>query len=174
MIKPFFSIVLASYAATSFAASTTSATDPFSLDRMKAASNLSTAIVTSQKMLSGCEGQGDLTTKTQQESINNWQTRNKPYLVTHFQFMNGYLAAVEKAQGEAAAKNKLTEITKFNNDQANEIIKKMIEKDGTVVACKKYFGTIASGSMDIKEGYPDFKIWKGMLEYSKKSTSAKK
>ncbi|QLI82874.1 hypothetical protein HZU75_15850 [Chitinibacter fontanus] len=155
-------------------ASAASKDNPFTKERTQAAGNLSTTLVTIQKMANGCKGKGELSEEIVKKTVQGWQTQNKNYLQVHFDYVSGYLAAIKQVEGEEAEKKALAEMTKFNNDEANKIVKTMIEKDGVELGCKKYFGILASGALDIKEGYPDFKIWKGMLEYSKKSTSAKK
>ncbi|WP_348945276.1 hypothetical protein ABHF33_01320 [Chitinibacter sp. FCG-7] len=168
-----------SYAAPSKAASKASSSandtgNPFTPERNKAAGNLSTTLVTLQKMANGCSGKGELSEENIKKVQTRWQNQNKQYLAVHYDYVSGYIMAIKQFQGEESSKTALAEMTKFNNEQANAIVKTMIDKDGVDAACKKYFGILGSGAMDIKEGYPDFKIWKGMLEYSKKNTPAKK
>ncbi|WP_373975612.1 hypothetical protein NT239_02360 [Chitinibacter sp. SCUT-21] len=144
--------------------------NPFTPERNKAAGNLSTTIVTNNKMANGCKGKGELTEDNIKQSLNTWQNKNKQYLMVHYDYVNGYLGAVKQVGGDDAAKKALADMTKFNNEQANSMVKTMIEKDGAELACKKYFTILSSGAMDIKEGYPDFKVWKGMVEFSKKNS----
>jgi hypothetical protein len=146
----------------------------FTDERSRAAGNLSTMIVAMQKMAHGCNSKGFPPEATIKKNISNWQNRNQAYLMIHYEYVNAYLNALKTAESENASKQELTKITKYNNEQANAMVKTMIEKDGVELACKKYFTILASGGMDIKEGYPDFKTWKGMLEYSTKNAPAKK
>jgi hypothetical protein len=161
-------------AASKASSAASNSANPFTPERNKAAGNLSTTLVTNQKMANGCKGKGEVTEEVIKQSINTWQNKNKQYLMVHYDYVTGYLGAVKQFEGEEVSKKAYAEMSKFNNEQANAMVKTMIEKDGVDLACKKYFTILASGAMDIKEGYPDFKTWKGMLEYSTKNAPAKK
>ncbi len=147
--------------------------NPFTKERNKAISSLSTSIVMLQKLGNGC------TNETSKEkittSISDWKERNKPFLTMHSNYLSGLVASMKEATSEAEAQQFLASISKTSNEQANAAIKTMIDKDGKDLTCEKYFTFVTAGKLDIKKGYPEYKTLKEMLDASTgKAPKAKK
>jgi hypothetical protein len=146
------------------------ANNPFTAERNKAIGNLSTSIVILQKMGSECKNQAKLSEEKIKSSQNKWIERNKNYLQMHADYMNGYFATIRQFEGEEQAKKVVNDMGKVFNEQANTVVQLTLEKNGKSEACLKYFQLLGEGKMDIKKGYPDYKILTEMVEYSKRNT----
>ena len=162
---------------TSFASNASQAADkqaqsPFTPERNKAAGNLSTNIVILQKMVNGCKT--PQTTEEVKATVNKWQQRNKAFLKMHNGYVTALIDSVKESAGEEEAKKYLANLSKVNNEQANDAIKIMVDKDGKEMACQKYFAYVEGGEMDVKAGKPDYKVLKEMLDFSTGKASKKK
>ncbi|MBM5570276.1 MULTISPECIES: hypothetical protein [Deefgea] len=145
---------------------------PFTKARNQAAGNLSTNIVTMQKMVNLCRN--DKNADNIKTSVNNWQTRNKAFLQMHFGYVSALVESVqEKATPEELAKFK-ENLVKVNTENANTIVKTLVDKDGKDLACEKYFTYLDGGEMDIKPGKPDYATLKEMLDFANKTPSDSK
>lgn len=148
------------------------ASSPFTKARNQAAGNLSTNIVTMQKMVNLCSNEKNRDNiKT---SISDWQTRNKPFLKMHYGYVTALIESVQEKASEEDLKKFKDNLVKVNNENANTIIKTLIDKDGQDLACEKYFTYLDGGEMDIKAGKPDYATLKEMLDFSNKAPTEKK
>ncbi|MGL4996897.1 MAG: hypothetical protein ACRC6G_12070 [Deefgea sp.] len=153
----------------------TEPSSPFTKARNQAAGNLSTNIVTMQKMVILCSN--DKNADKIKSSVSDWQSRNKAFLQMHYGYVTALIESVqEKASAEDVKKFK-ENLLKVNNDNANTIIKTLVDKDGKDLACEKFFTYLDGGEMDIKVGKPDYATLKEMLDFANKTpaeTKAKK
>jgi hypothetical protein len=140
--------------------------NPFTPARNAASGNLSTTLVIMQKMAKGCVGKGDVTEERIKTVQTDWQNKNKVFLQVHNDYLRGYFSTIKEIEGDEALKKANSAMVKLVNEQADKTITAMTEKYDLGTACLKYFNKVASGTMDIKEGYPDYKVWRGMVEYS--------
>ncbi|QZA76483.1 hypothetical protein K4H28_08995 [Deefgea tanakiae] len=148
---------------------------PFTKARNQAAGNLSTNIVTLQKMANLCTN--DKNADKIKTSVSDWQTRNKPFLKMHYGYVTALIESVQEKATEEELKKFKENLVKVNNDNANTIIKTLVDKDGKDLACEKYFTYLDGGEMDIKAGKPDYATLKEMLDFANKApaeTKAKK
>lgn len=162
-----------SKAAASKASASAEVDNPFTAERNQAAGNLSTAIVIVQKMGLECKGKGGLSEEKIKTTQQKWLKTNRDFLMMHADYMNGYLGSIKQIQGEEAARSAVEDMRKLFNTQANEAIKASMEKNGQDTACTRYYEAMDAGKMDIKSSHPDYKVLKGMLEYSQKNAPKK-
>ncbi len=146
--------------------------NPFTEERNAAIAGLSTTLVMMQKMERGCGSAENKFTLNNQ--VKKWQEKNKPYLVMHSNYIQGLVGSLKNAEGEEESNKLLNSLKKLSNDEANTAIKKILETEGKQNACSKYFNLISNGKMDIKEGFPNYKTLKEMLEFSNKKTNKQK
>lgn len=145
---------------------------PFTKARNQAAGNLSTNIVTLQKMVNLCANE-----KNQPKiktSVSDWQTRNKAYLQMHFGYVSALVESVQETATPEELKKFKDNLVKVNTDNANTIIKALVDKDGKDLACEKFFTYLDGGEMDIKAGKPDYATLKEMLDFSNKTPTESK
>lgn len=145
---------------------------PFTKARNQAAGNLSTNIVTLQKMANLCSNEKN--SEKIKTSIADWQTRNKPFLKMHYGYVTALIESVQETASEEELKKFKTDLVKVNNENATIIIKTLVDKDGQDLACEKYFTYLDGGEMDIKQGKPDYATLKEMLDFSNKTPTEKK
>lgn len=144
--------------------------NPFTAERNKAVGNLSTSVVILQKMGIECKNQGKLSEGKIKGIQDKWIERNKTYLQMQADYMNGYFSTIRQFEGEKQAQTAASEMKKLFNDQANNVIKVAMEKEGKATACQKYFQSLEDKKMDIKKNHPDYKTLNEMVEYSKNNT----
>ncbi|WP_028449480.1 hypothetical protein [Chitinibacter tainanensis] len=147
--------------------------NPFTKERNQAAGNLSTSIVIMQRMGNDCRGKGGLTEDKIKATQQKWIKDNRDFLMMHADYINGYLTSIKQIQGEEAARQAMADMKKTFIEQGNEAVKATIDKNGTDTACSKFFEAMDAGKMDIKSSHPDYKVLKGMLDYSQKNAPKK-
>lgn len=161
---------ISSYAAPKAEAKATS-NSPFTKARNQAAGNLSTSIVTMQKMVNLCAN--DSNREKIKTSTSDWQTRNKAFLKMHYGYVTALIESVQETASEEELKKFKENLVKVNNENANTIIKTLVDKDGQELACEKYFTYLDGGEMDIKQGKPDYATLKEMLDFANKTPTEK-